>query len=105
MTARVDPRLAFLLSCAIRFELVEREEMMLDEAFDDIERLLVAAPHLALELIGALALPLDHDRQGFDFLARQVQRCRLRLQPRRFVRQSADRALIGDQATRYRGLA
>jgi len=43
MTARVDPRLAFLLSCAIRFELVEREEMMLDEAFDDIERLLVAA--------------------------------------------------------------
>jgi len=39
MTARVDPRLAFLLSCAIRFELVEREEMTLDEAFDDIARL------------------------------------------------------------------
>jgi hypothetical protein len=43
MTARVDLRLAFLLSCAIRFELVEREEMTLDEAFDDIERLLVVA--------------------------------------------------------------
>jgi hypothetical protein len=41
MTARVDPRLAFLLSCAIRFELVERQEMTLDEAFDDIERLRV----------------------------------------------------------------
>jgi len=36
---RVDPRLAFLLSCAIRFELVERQEMTLDEAFDDIARL------------------------------------------------------------------
>jgi len=43
MTARVDPRLAFLLSCAIRFELVERQEMTLDEAFDDIERLRVIA--------------------------------------------------------------
>jgi hypothetical protein len=40
---RVDPRLAFLLSCAIRFELVERQEMTLDEAFDDIERLRVIA--------------------------------------------------------------
>jgi hypothetical protein len=38
MTARVDPRLAFLLSCAIRFKLVERQEMTLDEALDDIER-------------------------------------------------------------------
>ena len=36
---RVDPRLAFLLSCAIRFELVEQQEMTLDEAFDDIARL------------------------------------------------------------------
>ena len=43
MTARVDPRLAFLLSCAIRFELVERQEMTLDEAIDDIERLRVVA--------------------------------------------------------------
>jgi hypothetical protein len=43
MTARVDPRLAFLLSCAIRFELVERQEITLDEAFDDIERLWVIA--------------------------------------------------------------
>ena len=36
---RVDPRLAFLLSCAIRFELVEHQEMTLDEAFDDIGKL------------------------------------------------------------------
>ena len=36
---RVDPRLAFLLSCAIRFELVEQQEMTLDEAFNDIARL------------------------------------------------------------------
>jgi hypothetical protein len=43
MTARVDPRLAFLRSCAIRFELVERQEMTLDEAIDDIERLRVVA--------------------------------------------------------------
>ena len=35
MTARVDPRMALLLSCAIRFELVERDEMTLDEALDD----------------------------------------------------------------------
>jgi hypothetical protein len=34
MTARVDPRMALLLSCAIRFELVERDEMTLDEALD-----------------------------------------------------------------------
>ena len=43
MTARVDPRMAFLLSCAIRFELVERQEMTLDEALDDIEQLRVIA--------------------------------------------------------------
>jgi hypothetical protein len=43
MTARVDPRMAFLLSCAIRFELVERQEMTLDEALDDIERLRIIA--------------------------------------------------------------
>jgi hypothetical protein len=43
MSARVDPRLAFLLSCAILFELVERAEMTLDEAIDDIERLRVHA--------------------------------------------------------------
>ena len=30
----VDPRLTLLLSAAIRFELVERDEMSLDEAFD-----------------------------------------------------------------------
>jgi hypothetical protein len=42
-TARVDPRLAFLLSCAIRFELVERQEMTLDEALDDIDRLRIIA--------------------------------------------------------------
>jgi len=35
MTSRIDPRLAFLLSCAIRFELVERGEMDLDDALDD----------------------------------------------------------------------
>lgn len=29
-----DLRMQFLLSCAIRFELVERDEMSLDEAFD-----------------------------------------------------------------------
>jgi hypothetical protein len=40
MSDIVDPRMAFLLSCAIRFELVERGEMDLDEAFDEgiIER-------------------------------------------------------------------
>jgi hypothetical protein len=32
--ACVDPRLSFLLSCAIRFDMVERGEMTLDEALD-----------------------------------------------------------------------
>jgi hypothetical protein len=42
-TRRIDRRLAYLLSCSIRFELVLRGEMTLDEALDDIERLRVHA--------------------------------------------------------------
>jgi hypothetical protein len=56
ITARVDPRLAFLLSCASRFDLVERQEMTLDEAFDDIERLRVIAGlacHCESEILNA----------------------------------------------------
>jgi hypothetical protein len=42
-TGRVDPRLGYLLSCSIRFELVQRGELTLDQAIEDIERLRVVA--------------------------------------------------------------
>jgi hypothetical protein len=42
-TRRVDRRLAYLLSCSIRFELVQRGELTLDQAIDDVERLRVVA--------------------------------------------------------------
>jgi hypothetical protein len=42
-TRRVDRRLAYLLSCSIRFELVQRGELTLDQAIQDVERLRVVA--------------------------------------------------------------
>ena len=65
---RVDPRLAFLLSCAIRFELVEREEMTLDEAFDDIARLWA---------IAGIACRCECEiLDAFERYAKPTQRCR-----------------------------
>jgi len=64
---RVDPRLAFLLSCAIRFELVERQEMTLDEAFDDIER---------LRVIAGIMCSCERDiLDAFERYAKPTQRC------------------------------
>jgi hypothetical protein len=42
-TTRVDRRLVYWLSCSIRFELVQRGELTLDEAIDDVERLRIHA--------------------------------------------------------------